>query len=85
MKLLDALNWRYATKRMTGEKIDQKLVDQILEAARLAPTSAGIQPIHIFSITNKEIKEKIFRLIKEDIASVIVLYQKIKEENQNEV
>lgn len=59
MRLLDALNWRYATKRMTGEKIDQKLVDQILEAARLAPTSAGIQPIHIFSITNKEIKEKI--------------------------
>ena len=59
MELLKALNWRYATKRMTGEKIDQKLVDQILEAARLAPTSAGIQPIHIFSITNKKIKEKI--------------------------
>ena len=31
------------------------------------------------------IKEKVFQLIKEDIASVIVLYQKIEEENQNEV
>ena len=59
MKLLDALNWRYATKRMTGEKLDQALVDQILEAARLAPTSAGVQPFHIFSISDQATKEKI--------------------------
>lgn len=59
MSLLNALNWRYATKRMTGEKIDQSVVDQILEAARLAPTSAGVQPVHIFSISNQEMKEKI--------------------------
>lgn len=57
MKLLNALNWRYATKRMTGEKLDQSLVDQILEAARLAPTSAGLQPFHIISITNPELKQ----------------------------
>jgi nitroreductase len=59
MELLDALNWRYATKRMTGEKLDQVLVDQILEAARLAPTSAGVQPFHILSITNPELKKAI--------------------------
>lgn len=59
MQLLDALNWRYATKRMTGEQLDQTLVDQILEAARLAPTSAGLQPIHIFSISDPELKKKI--------------------------
>ena len=59
MELLKALNWRYATKRMTGEKLDQALVDQILEAARLAPTSAGLQPFHIFSITNPDLKKAI--------------------------
>lgn len=59
MKLLEALRWRYATKRMTGEKLDDNIVDQILEAARLAPTSAGLQPIHIFSISNPEIKVQI--------------------------
>lgn len=59
MKLIVALNWRYATKRMTGEKIDQSVVDQIIEAARLAPTSAGLQPIHIFVISNPEVKAQI--------------------------
>lgn len=59
MELLKALKWRYATKRMTGEKLDQHLVDQIVEAARLAPTSAGVQPFHVFVISNPELKEKI--------------------------
>ena len=56
MKLLEALQWRYATKQMTGEKLPQELVDQILEAARLAPTSAGLQPFHIISISNQELR-----------------------------
>ncbi|WP_298141935.1 nitroreductase family protein [uncultured Acinetobacter sp.] len=59
MKLLGALNWRYATKQMTGEKLDQADVDQILEAARLAPTSAGLQPFHIISISNQALKQQI--------------------------
>lgn len=59
MKLLEALNWRYATKRMTGEKISEEIVNQILEAARLAPTSAGLQPIHIFVISNPDIKAQL--------------------------
>lgn len=59
MKLIEALKWRYATKQMTGEKIDQSDVDLILEAARLAPTSAGLQPYHIISISNQALKEQI--------------------------
>ena len=59
MKLLEALNWRYATKRMTGEKLDDQSINKILEAARLAPTSAGLQPVHIFAISNPELKQKI--------------------------
>ncbi len=59
MKLLEALKWRYATKRMTGEKLDEEVVEKIVEAARLAPTSAGLQPIHLFVISNPEIKVEI--------------------------
>lgn len=59
MKLLEALHWRYATKRMTGEKLDETIVDKIIEAARLAPTSAGLQPIHLFVISNPEVKAQI--------------------------
>lgn len=59
MKLLEALNWRYATKRMSGEKLDENVVTNIIEAARLAPTSAGLQPIHLFVISNPEVKAQI--------------------------
>lgn len=59
MELLDKLNWRYATKAMNGEKIEQSKIDTIIEAASLAPTSSGLQPFEIMVITNQEIKEKI--------------------------
>ncbi|PYF70723.1 NAD(P)H-dependent oxidoreductase [Pedobacter nutrimenti] len=59
MSLIEALNWRYATKKMNGQKVPQEKVDQILEAARLAPTSSGLQPFKIIVVTNPELKEKI--------------------------
>ena len=59
MSLLEDLNWRYATKKMNGEIVPQDKVDYILEAARLAPSSSGLQPYRIFVITNKELLEKI--------------------------
>ena len=59
MDILNALNWRYATKKMSGEPVSQELVDQIIEAAYLAPTSSGLQPFQIISISNKELREKI--------------------------
>ena len=59
MELLDKLNWRYATKAMNGEKVSQEKIDNIIEAARLAPTSSGLQPFEIIVITNQEVKDKI--------------------------
>jgi len=59
MELLDKLNWRYAAKAMNKEVVSQEKVDNIIEAARLAPTSSGLQPFEILVITNQEIKEQI--------------------------
>ena len=59
MELLDKLNWRYAAKAMNGEKIAEDKVERILEAARLAPTSSGLQPFEIFVVKSQDIKEKI--------------------------
>ena len=59
MELLDKLNWRYAAKAMNGEKVAQDKIDNIIEAASLAPTSSGLQPFEIIVITNQELKEKI--------------------------
>ena len=60
MELLDAFKWRYATKKYDpSKKVDQVLVDKIVEATRLAPTSSGLQPFEVFVITNQELKNKI--------------------------
>lgn len=59
MSVLESLNWRYATKRMTGEKVPQEKIDAILESARLAPTASGLQPFSIISVSDRELLEKI--------------------------
>lgn len=60
MSLLEQAKWRYATKKFDpSKKVDQKLVDQIVEAARLAPTSSGLQPFQVIVITNEELKKEI--------------------------
>jgi len=59
MELLDKLNWRYAAKAMNKKEVPQEKVDRIIEAARLAPTSSGLQPFEILVIKNPQIKEEI--------------------------
>ncbi|MCF3109400.1 NAD(P)H-dependent oxidoreductase [Niabella sp. CC-SYL272] len=59
MKIIEQLNWRYAAKAMNGKKIPQEQMDRILEAARLAPSSNGLQPFEIIVISSPELKEKI--------------------------
>ena len=59
MELLDKLRWRYAAKAMNGKKVAEDKIERILEAARLAPTSSGLQPFEIFVIKNQEIKAQI--------------------------
>lgn len=60
MSLIEAFNWRYATKKFDStKKVDNELVEKIVEAARLAPTSSGLQPFELIVITNTEMKEKI--------------------------
>jgi nitroreductase/dihydropteridine reductase len=58
--LLQKLEWRYATKKMDPTKaVPQDKVDRIVEAARLAPTSSGLQPFEIIVVTSKAVREQI--------------------------
>jgi nitroreductase len=58
--LLDKLHWRYATKRMDATRaVPKDKVDRIVEAARLAPTSSGLQPYEIIIVTSKAVREQI--------------------------
>ncbi len=59
MSLLDALKWRYAVKRMNGNKIPEAKLNTILEATKLAPSSFGLTPYNIIVIEDEETKKKL--------------------------
>ncbi|MDR6465141.1 NAD(P)H-dependent oxidoreductase [Chryseobacterium sediminis] len=59
MSLIENLNWRHAVKAYDpNKKISQEDLNTILESARLAPTSSGLQPFRIIVVENQELKEK---------------------------
>ena len=53
---LHNLKWRRSEKHFAPGKVDTKLIDQ---AIINAPSSYGMQPYHVFKITNKKLKEKL--------------------------
>src|SRR5579863_9324708 len=59
MELVKHLNWRYAAKRMTGEKIPKEKLEYILEAIRLSASSAGLQPYTVFVVDDMETRKKL--------------------------
>jgi len=59
MKLIDALNWRYAAKRMNGQKVPKEKMENILEATRLSASSMGLQPYTILVIENEAVKKQL--------------------------
>ena len=59
MSLLDALKWRYAVKRMNGNKIPEAKLNTILEATKLAPSSFGLTPYNIIVNEDEETRKKL--------------------------
>lgn len=58
--ILENRIWRYATKKFDHtKKVSDKDLELLLEATRLSASSYGLQPYHVFVITDPEIKEKL--------------------------
>jgi nitroreductase len=58
--ILEHRTWRYATKKFdASKKISHQDLETLLEATRLSASSYGLQPYHVFVITNPEIREKL--------------------------
>ena len=59
-KLIEDLNWRYATKKYdTTKKISTEDFNTIKESLRLSPSSYGLQPLKYIVIENKELREEL--------------------------
>ncbi len=60
MSLIDSLNWRHAVKAYDStKKVSEENITKIIEAARLAPTSSGLQPFKVLVVRDAEIKNKL--------------------------
>ncbi|WP_431258527.1 nitroreductase family protein [Roseateles chitinivorans] len=60
MSLLSALQWRYATKKFDSTKrLSPHSVDELMQAVNLAPSSFGLQPFHVFNVTDAGLREQI--------------------------
>ncbi len=57
---IESLQWRYATKKFDAtKKISDKDLKILLESMRLTASSYGLQPYHIFVITDDDIRKKL--------------------------
>jgi nitroreductase len=59
MDLNEIMNWRYAVKKYTTQKVPASKVEEILEAIRMTASSAGIQPYKVLVIENEELRKKL--------------------------
>ena len=60
MTLIENLKWRHATKAYDPtKKVSEENLNKILEAARLAPTSSGLQQFRIIVVEDSEIRKKL--------------------------
>jgi nitroreductase / dihydropteridine reductase len=62
MKNIEALKWRYATKKFDREKIlPSEKIKVLKDAFNLTATSYGLQPIKMVVIHDKELQEKLVK------------------------
>ncbi len=57
---LKQLNWRYATKLFDPKKkLPEALLEKLLDAARLSPSSYGLQPWHFVVVTDPKTRTEL--------------------------
>ena len=57
---LSALNWRNATKNFDSSRtIEPELLSQLLDAARLAPSSYGLQPWRFVVVRDSQLRQEL--------------------------
>lgn len=57
---LEIRQWRYATKKFDRtKKVSEADLETLLEATRLSASSYGLQPYHIYVITDDKIREEL--------------------------
>lgn len=59
MDFMELAKKRYSVRNYQDKKVEEEKLQQILEAARVAPTAANLQPVHLIVVQSREGLEKI--------------------------
>lgn len=59
MEFQELIQKRYSCRKFSGRKVEQKLLDQIIEAGRIAPTACNLQPVKIFQLASDRARDAI--------------------------
>ncbi|MGR9117250.1 MAG: NAD(P)H-dependent oxidoreductase [Gammaproteobacteria bacterium] len=59
MNLVEALNWRYAVKKFTADKIPASQVKDLLNATRLSASAYGLQPYALVVVESQDVRQQL--------------------------
>lgn len=54
MDFIELAKKRYSVRSYSEKKVEQEKLNQILQAAHVAPTAANLQPIHLIAVQSEE-------------------------------
>jgi nitroreductase len=66
MEYIDLAKKRYSARSFLPKSVDEGKLLKVLEAGRIAPSAANIQPWHFVVIKDEENKQKIYSAYKRD-------------------
>ncbi len=75
----EAIKNRRSIRKFTPDEVPQKMIDQMLEATRLAPSASNRQPWHFLVVRDQELRKDLRRicmdqLFIEEAPVVIICY-----------
>lgn len=59
MKFIDIAKMRHSVRSYKNQKVEPEKLEQILEAAHVAPTAANLQPVHLIAVQSEQGLSKI--------------------------
>jgi len=59
MNLIEALNWRYAVRQFSSQRLEEEKVQQLLTATRLSATSYGLQPYRLILVNDRAVRRQL--------------------------
>ncbi len=60
MNITEALNWRYAVRKFTTERIEEDKVYDLLTATRLSASSYGLQPWRMVVVNDIDTRKRLY-------------------------